>query len=160
MAASILASPQQTLSLDFEQVRNILAHRFPFLMIDRVLSVEPGKRIHALRNVSGNEIHFLGHFPNHAILPGVLMVEAMAQAVSILDTLSRNIDARTGETVAKYLSNVNVRFLKPVVPGDQMEIEADIVKQVEYGIVASAVVKTAGTVAAKGELVLGKRQGT
>jgi 3-hydroxyacyl-[acyl-carrier-protein] dehydratase len=159
MAATILPSPS-AVSLDFEEVREILSHRFPFLMIDRVACLEPGKRIRALRNVCGNDIHFLGHFPNQAILPGVLMVEAMAQAVSILDTLSRSVETRTRGTVAKYLSNVNVRFLKPIVPGDQMEIEADIVKQVEYGIVATASIRTDGTLAAKGELVLGKKQGT
>jgi 3-hydroxyacyl-[acyl-carrier-protein] dehydratase len=144
--------------LDFEQVRALLDHRFPFLMIDRVLSLEPGRRIVALKNVTGNEIHFLGHFPSQAILPGVLIVEAMAQAVAILDTLSREA-ADKERVVARYLGNVRVQFLKPVFPGDQMHLEAEVIKQVEYGVVASTVARV-GEVVAKGELVLGKRHGS
>src|SRR5262249_15365257 len=76
MAASI--TPLETLS--FEQVRGMLAHRFPFLMIDRVMQIERGKRLRALKHVTGNELCFLGHFPDHAIFPGVLILEAMAQS--------------------------------------------------------------------------------
>jgi 3-hydroxyacyl-[acyl-carrier-protein] dehydratase len=144
-------------SLNFEEIRTILAHRFPFLMIDRVALIEPGIRIVALKNVSGNEIHFLGHFPDNAILPGVLTIEAMAQAAAILDTVSRG-DSRC--LVAKNLSSVKVQLLHPIVPGDQLILEASIVKQVEYGVMATAVARAGDVVAAKGELVLGKKQGT
>ena len=75
-------------TLNFEQVRGLLAHRFPFLMIDRVMELERDKRLRALKHVTGNELCFVGHFPDHAIFPGVLILEAMAQSVSLLDLLS------------------------------------------------------------------------
>src|SRR5262245_10356401 len=112
-----IVAPLETLS--FEQVRGMLAHRFPFLMIDRVLEIERGKRLLALKQVTGNEICFLGHFPDHAIFPGVLILEAMAQSVSLLDLLSRDSD----RPPPKYLGSADARFLAPVVPGDSMEIE-------------------------------------
>lgn len=143
--------------LNFEDIRTILAHRFPFLMVDRVVLLEPGSRIVALKNVSGNEIHFLGHFPDNAILPGVLTVEAMAQAAAILDTVSRG-DSRC--LVARNLSSMKVQLMHPVLPGDQLMLEASIVKQVEYGVVAAVQARAGDVVAAKGELVLGKKQGT
>jgi 3-hydroxyacyl-[acyl-carrier-protein] dehydratase len=139
-------------TLSFEQVREFLSHRFPFLMIDKVTSVEPGRRIVAVKQVSGNEIFFLGHFPQQALMPGVLVIEAMAQALSLLDTLSR---AAGTPPVAKYLGRVETQFLRPIVPGDSMEIEGVLVKQVPYGMVARAMVRVDGQVMARAEITLG-----
>jgi len=144
--ANDVATLDEVTTLDFEQVRKILAHRFPFLMIDKVAYLERGKRILAIKNITGNEIHFLGHFPAQAIMPGVLIIEAMAQAAVILDTMSRdNIEEECAAT--KFLTSANVRFLRPVLPGDQLQLEVEIAKQVDYGVVAKAVARVDGVVA-------------
>jgi 3-hydroxyacyl-[acyl-carrier-protein] dehydratase len=138
-------------SLSFEQVRGLLAHRFPFLMIDRVMEIERGKRMLALKHVTGNELCFLGHFPDHAIFPGVLIVEAMAQSVSLLDLLSRE----NNRPPAKYLGSANAKFLSPVVPGDSMEIETVLVKQAVRGVIGSVHVCVQGKPVARAQIALG-----
>jgi 3-hydroxyacyl-[acyl-carrier-protein] dehydratase len=142
-------------ALDCERLRQVLAHRFPFLMLDKVTYLRPGKNIVALKNVTANEIHFLGHFPGLSIMPGVLIVEAMAQALHVLDVLSRTaVSLNEQGFLENYLSNVNVRFMKPVVPGDQMMVEAEIIKQVEHGVMGNAVVRVEERTVAKGEVIL------
>ena len=109
-------------------VNEVLAHlpqRYPLLMIDRVKECEPGKRIVALKNVSVNEPYFPGHFPHRPIMPGVLILEAMAQAAGVL--VFRTAGTRPDEkTVYYYVGIDNARFKKPVVPGDQLEIEVHL----------------------------------
>jgi 3-hydroxyacyl-[acyl-carrier-protein] dehydratase len=109
-------------------VNEVLAHlpqRYPLLMIDRVKACEPGKRIVALKNVSVNEPYFPGHFPHRPIMPGVLILEAMAQAAGVL--VFRSAGTRPDEnTVYYYVGIDNARFKKPVVPGDQLEIEVHL----------------------------------
>lgn len=108
--------------MDIRAVLDHLPHRYPFLMIDRVRECEPGKRIVALKNVSANEPYFQGHFPNRPIMPGVLILEAMAQAAGIL--VFRTEGARPdGNSVYYYAGIDDARFKKPVVPGDQLELE-------------------------------------
>lgn len=109
--------------LDALNVLDYLPQRYPMLMVDRVLECEPGKRILALKNVTSNEPHFTGHFPGHPIMPGVLILEAMAQAAGILAfrTLGDKPDANT---IYYYAGIDGARFKKPVVPGDRLEIEA------------------------------------
>jgi beta-hydroxyacyl-ACP dehydratase FabZ len=105
--------------MDINEIRRILPHRYPFLFVDKVLELEPGKRIRALKNVSFNEEFFQGHFPTHPIMPGVLIVEAMAQAGGIL-LLSEEENA--GKLV--YFTGIDkVKFRKPVFPGDQLILE-------------------------------------
>jgi len=140
---------QETLS--FEQVRRILAHRFPFLMIDRVTEIERGKRLMALKHVTGNELCFLGHFPEQAIFPGVLILEAMAQSVSLLDLLSRETD----RPPAKYLGSISAKFLVPVIPGDSLAIEAVLVKQATRGVIGNVHVYVDGKTVARGEIAMG-----
>jgi 3-hydroxyacyl-[acyl-carrier-protein] dehydratase len=107
------------------QVLQYLPQRYPLLMIDRVLECEPGKRILALKNVTNNEPHFSGHFPGRPIMPGVLILEAMAQAAGILVFRTRG-DKPDANTVYYYAGIDEARFKKPVVPGDRLEIEATI----------------------------------
>ena len=108
-----------------EDIINFLPHRYPFLPVDRVVALEPGKSITALKNVTGNESFFQGHFPEVKIMPGVLIVEAVAQAGGIL--LYHSLPDPTKKLVV--LSKLqNVRFRKIVVPGDQIRLEAEIVK--------------------------------
>ena len=111
--------------MDALQVLDYLPQRYPLLMIDRVLECEPGKRILALKNVTNNEPHFTGHFPGRPIMPGVLILEAMAQAAGILVFRTRGDKADAG-TVYYYAGIDEARFKKPVVPGDRLEIEATI----------------------------------
>ena len=138
-------------TLSFEQVRGLLAHRFPFLMIDRVTEIEPGKRLLALKHITGNELCFLGHFPDRAIFPGVLVLEAMAQAVSLLDLVSKE----NGGPPSKYLGSANAKFLVPIVPGDSMEIEAVLVKQAARGVIGNVHVSVAGKAVARAEIAMG-----
>jgi len=111
--------------LDAMNILDYLPQRYPMLMIDRVLECEPGKRIVALKNVSSNEPYFLGHFPGLPIMPGVLILEAMAQAAGILVFRTRG-DRPDANTVYFYAGIDKARFKKPVVPGDRLEIEAVI----------------------------------
>ena len=111
--------------MDALQVLQYLPQRYPLLMIDLVLECEPGKRILALKNVTSNEPHFTGHFPGRPIMPGVLILEAMAQAAGILVFRTRG-DKPTANTVYYYAGIDEARFKKPVVPGDRLEIEAVI----------------------------------
>ena len=108
--------------MDVQQILKHLPHRYPMLMIDRVLVREPGKRIVALKNVSANEPHFQGHFPGRPIMPGVLILEAMAQAAGVL-VFSGSGAQNHEETLYYYVGIDNARFKKPVVPGDQLELE-------------------------------------
>ena len=117
-------------------VNEVLAHlpqRYPFLMIDRIKECEPGKRIVALKNVSANEPHFPGHFPHRPIMPGVLILEAMAQAAGVLTFRTRGVTPDES-SVYYYVGIDRARFKKPVVPGDQLEIEVHIERELR-GIV-------------------------
>ena len=109
-------------------IHEVLAHlpqRFPILMIDRVLECEPGKRILALKNVSANEPYFPGHFPHRPVMPGVLILEAMAQAAGIL--VFRTLGTKPDENSVYYYAGIdNARFKRPVEPGDQLRIEVVI----------------------------------
>ncbi len=114
-----------TLPVDADRIAAILPHRYPFLLVDRVVELDVGKRIVALKNVSFNEPFFQGHFPGHPVMPGVLMIEALAQASGLLMGLSGTVAKR--EDHIFYLAKVdNARFLKPVVPGDQLRLEVQL----------------------------------
>ncbi|MBI5694813.1 MAG: 3-hydroxyacyl-ACP dehydratase FabZ [Nitrospirae bacterium] len=107
--------------LDINEIQNLLPHRYPFLMVDRVLEIEPGKSIVALKNVSINEPFFQGHFPGRPIMPGVLMVEAMAQVGGLLVRKSVEAD----DNLVYFMSVEKAKFRKPVVPGDQLRFEVE-----------------------------------
>jgi 3-hydroxyacyl-[acyl-carrier-protein] dehydratase len=108
--------------MDIREVLGYLPHRFPFLLIDRVRECEPGKRIVAIKNVTANEPYFQGHFPDRPIMPGVLILEAMAQAAAILGF--RTIEKRPDDDSMYYFAGIdNARFKRPVIPGDQLLIE-------------------------------------
>lgn len=112
--------------MEIYEVIEHLPQRFPLLMIDRIKECEPGKRIVALKNVSVNEPYFPGHFPQRPIMPGVLILEAMAQAAAVL--VFRTIGDRPDETSLYYYAGIDkARFKRPVVPGDQLELEVTII---------------------------------
>ena len=111
--------------MDIIEIQSLIPHRYPFLLIDRVLEIEPLKRIVAIKNVTMNEPFFQGHFPGAPVMPGVLIIEAMAQAGAIL--LFREVPDR--ESKLMYFAGIeNARFRKPVVPGDQLRFEVNVLK--------------------------------
>ncbi|MGN6790655.1 MAG: 3-hydroxyacyl-ACP dehydratase FabZ [Rhodanobacteraceae bacterium] len=113
------------LPVDAERIAAILPHRYPFLLVDRVVELEPGQSIVAIKNVTINEPFFEGHFPGHPVMPGVLIVEALAQASGLLIGLSGTMTDKDDRIF--YLAKVdNARFLRPVVPGDQLRLEVQL----------------------------------
>lgn len=115
------------LPVDVEQIQRLLPHRYPFALVDRVIDVELGKRIVGYKNVSINEPFFQGHFPGHPVMPGVLIVEAMAQTAGVLVRLSADSDDHAGGSRLFYLVKVDkARFSAMVVPGDQLRLEVSL----------------------------------
>lgn len=111
-----------TLPIDVNRIAAILPHRYPFLLVDRVIEFEAGKRVRAIKNVTANEPFFMGHFPGHPVMPGVLVIEAMAQASGLLTQLSNTFEAKANQLY--YLVRVdNARFSRTVVPGDQLVLD-------------------------------------
>ena len=113
--------------MDIKDIMRHLPHRYPFLLVDRVLELAKGERIVALKNVTMNEPFFPGHFPNHPVMPGVLIIEALAQAAGILAFQSADMPV-TENTVVYFVGIDNARFKRPVTPGDQLRLEATITK--------------------------------
>lgn len=114
-----------TSSMDIHEILEHLPHRYPFVLIDRVLSLELGKEIVAVKNVSVNEPYFPGHFPYHPVMPGVLIVEAMAQAAAILSF--KTMDTKPSDDSVYYFAGIDsARFKKPVSPGDQLILKVRI----------------------------------
>ena len=113
------------MQLDIKQIMSVLPHRYPLLLIDRVLELVPGEHARTLKNVSINESFFAGHFPEHPVMPGVLIVEALAQTAAVLSIVTGSgLDATDKENSVYYLAGIdNARFRKPVVPGDQLILE-------------------------------------
>jgi 3-hydroxyacyl-[acyl-carrier-protein] dehydratase len=119
-AAETPATAAPTSAMDINQIQAILPHRYPFLLIDRVVEMERKKRIVAIKNVTINEPFFAGHFPNYPIMPGVLIVEAMAQAGGAM--LLTEVEDRSNKLIV-FTGIEKARFRRPVVPGDQLRIE-------------------------------------
>ncbi len=112
--------------MEAEEILRTLPHRYPFLLVDRVLSLEPGRKIVGIKNVALNEPYFQGHFPGYPIMPGVLIVEAMAQVGGILAV--RSGESREGDRVF-FLGIDRARFRRPVYPGDQLRLEVTVLQQ-------------------------------
>ena len=112
-----------SMPMDITAIMKILPHRYPFLMVDRIIELEHGKRCVGIKNVSINEPFFQGHFPGHPVMPGVLIIEAMAQVAGIMAYLAS--DDETKKKVTYFMSIDNAKFRKPVFPGDQLRIEIE-----------------------------------
>lgn len=113
--------------INIDTILQHLPHRFPFLLVDRVVEIEPEKKLVAIKNVTINEPFFVGHFPVKAVMPGVLIVEALAQAAAILASFS--IETPIEETLFYLASIENARFKRVVIPGDQLFLKVELVKQ-------------------------------
>jgi len=136
---------------DIEKIMDILPHRYPFLLIDRIIEIIPGEKIVALKNVTINESFFQGHFPGVPIMPGVLIVEAMGQAGGILAFSSAPQENKNA--ILYFMGMDKVRFRKPVVPGDQLLIEAKILKQRSKAVKMSGIATVEEKLVAEAELM-------
>ncbi|CUB04977.1 3-hydroxyacyl-ACP dehydratase FabZ [Marinomonas fungiae] len=114
--------------MDVNEIRRYLPHRYPFLLVDRVVELTPGESVVAYKNVTVNEPFFNGHFPDHPVMPGVLIIEAMAQAAGILGFKTMDKTPQDG-SIYYFVGADNTRFKRPVVPGDRLQLEAKILTE-------------------------------
>lgn len=149
--SSKLAIPAQ---LDFEQIKGIIPQRFPFLMLDRVVEIEPGVRVVGLKNLTGNEWFYQGHFPKRALTPGAMICEAIAQTGIVFFYVTRGVR----DDVTYLLGSLKMRFVEPVWPGDQMRIEVTPVRLTSTAGILNGEVRVEDRVVAKGEFALAAKE--
>ncbi len=143
---------------DINEIRTLLPHRYPFLLVDRVVEFEAHKRLVGLKNVTVNEPHFQGHFPIQPVMPGVLIIEALAQASGLLAFLS--VGRHMAEENIFYLVGVdNARFKRPVEPGDQVMLEVNLLRTSRKVWKFAAEAKVDGSMVASAELMCAERGG-
>ncbi|GAB3533264.1 MULTISPECIES: 3-hydroxyacyl-ACP dehydratase FabZ [Photobacterium] len=143
-------------TLNITEIQELLPHRYPFLMIDRVTDYEEGKTLTAIKNVSVNEPQFTGHFPKMPIFPGVMILEAMAQATGLL--AFKTFGAPAENELYYFASIDNAKFRKPVVPGDQLVIEVEFLKERRGIAMFNGVAKVDGGVVCSAELKCARRE--
>ena len=143
--------------MDIHQILEHLPHRYPFLLVDRVLELEVGKSIHAYKNVTINEPFFTGHFPHHPVMPGVLIMEALAQAAGILSFKTMG-EMPSDDSVFYFVGIDEARFKKPVMPGDQLHLHVTIERQMRGIWKYAAEAKVDGEIAASAKLMCAKRE--
>jgi len=145
-----------SIKMDINEIMELLPHRYPFLLIDRVVSMEQDKSIVALKNVTINEPFFPGHYPHHPVMPGVLIIEAMAQASALLSFKSMKAQSpgATSEKSVYYFAGIDgARFRQPVGPGDQLIIKATLVRSMRGLFKFSATAEVDGQLVAEAELM-------
>jgi len=138
--------------LNVQQIEKLLPHRYPFLLVDRIIELEPGKRVVGVKCVSANEPFFPGHFPEMKVMPGVLILEALAQC-SALMTLPTIPEAERAGKVIFFMAIDGARFRKPVVPGDRLELHCTMLKNKGSIIKAKGEAKVDGQIVAEGEFM-------
>ena len=142
--------------MDIHEILEYLPHRYPFLLIDRVVEVVPGKSIHAYKNVTINEPFFVGHFPHHPVMPGVLIMEALAQAAGILSFKTE--DKKPTQSDVFYFAGIDdSRFKRPVMPGDQLHLDVEIERQMRGVWKFKGEARVDGQLAAEARLMCAKR---
>jgi len=138
--------------LSIQEIIKILPHRYPMLLVDRILEIEDGARIVGLKNVSANEPFFQGHFPGAPVMPGVLIIEAMAQCGAVL--FLRELEPEKRATKIFYFAGINkAKFRKPVVPGDQMTMELTVLQRRASSARLRGVARVDGSVVAEAEIL-------
>jgi beta-hydroxyacyl-ACP dehydratase FabZ len=142
---------EKTEIVDIQRIFELMPHRYPFLLVDRVVEFVAGERIKALKNVTFNEPFFQGHFPGMPIMPGVLIVEAMAQAGGLLYLMTRK--PKRDDYIFYFMGMDKVRFRRPVVPGDQLILDINILKAREKALKISATATVDNQLAAEAELL-------
>ncbi len=148
------------MKLNIQQIRKILPHRYPFLLVDRVEDIEFGQRIHAIKNVTVNEPFFPGHFPEYPVFPGVLIMEALAQAAAILTFASASEEEtkQAADDLYLFAGIDNARFKRPVMPGDRLELFAEMTANKRGIYKYKAVAKVDGQVVAEADLMCAHRK--
>lgn len=136
--------------MDIQEIQRLLPHRYPFLLVDRVVEITPEKSLKAYKNVSFNESFFQGHFPGHPVMPGVLIVEALAQAAALLAFKSRGVE---GAGLVYLVGMDGVRFRRPVVPGDRLDLSVTILRSKARIIKVRGEASVAGELACEAELI-------
>jgi len=144
-------------NIDIEEIKRYLPHRYPLLLLDRVVEFEADQRIAAIKNVTVNEPFFQGHFPHYAVMPGVLIIEAMAQAACFLSLKSRG-QQNDGNSVYYFVGIDGARFKKPVVPGDQLRLEVALLASKRGLFKYGGVAKVDGQVVSEAELMCTERK--
>ncbi len=145
---------QVQLPIDVNTIRKLLPHRYPFLLVDRVTEFEAHKRILGIKNVSVNEPFFEGHFPSRPVMPGVLVIEALAQAGGLLTQLSyRDDHDQTGEKLFYLVKIDNAKFSKMVVPGDRLELDVELKRTIRNMAMYTAVARVDGAQVACAEIL-------
>lgn len=143
--------------LDVQEIMRYLPHRYPFLMLDKITDFEVGKNLQAIKNVTINEPFFQGHFPQKAVMPGVMILEAMAQATGILGFKTENVDPDDNSSLYYFVGIDKARFKQVVVPGDQLVIDVEFVRA-RRGIYAfTGVARVEGKVVCTAELMCTRR---
>jgi 3-hydroxyacyl-[acyl-carrier-protein] dehydratase len=142
------------MTIEYEEIRQLVPQAFPFIMLDRVLELEPKHRIVAIKNVTANEIFFLGHFPKDAIMPGAMILEGMGQATIVLFKKSFEEPAPASASLHLF-SSCKARFLRPVFPGDQLRFEIELRYTTRAAGMAEGVATVDGRLVTKAELVFG-----
>ena len=138
--------------IDIQEILDLLPHRYPFILVDRVLELTPGKTIVALKNVTINEPFFAGHFPGRPVMPGVLIIEAMAQTAGLLSFKTPELKLTRGSIF--YFAGIDhARFKRPVQPGDPLQLEAEILKVVRGVGKFKCRASVGGKLAAEGEIL-------
>ena len=149
------------LPVDVRAIEKMLPHRYPFLLVDRVVEFEPRKRIVAFKNVTCNEPFFTGHFPGNPVMPGVLIIEALAQAGGLLTTLTAKSegDEREGEKLFYLVKVDNAKFNRQVVPGDRLELEVELKRVIRNMAMYAGIARVDGEQVACAEILCAEAQG-
>lgn len=150
-APSVAPTAETGCSLDFDEIRRILPHREPFILVDRVLSLEPRRRIRCLKSISGADPVFAWHFPSQALFPGAFLLEAMAQA-TLLVFIAGTPEPDT--TRSYVLGRADVRWLTPVRPGDRVELRAEVEKAASTGSIVRCEARVEGRCVARARLIV------
>ena len=149
-----------SMPVDVNRIQELLPHRYPFLLVDRVLELEPNKRILAIKNVSINEPFFQGHFPGHPVMPGVLVLEALAQAGGLLTQLSLGAEGAAKQDKLFYLVKIdNARFSSMVVPGDRLDLEVKLKRMIRNMAMYECAARVDGKQVASADILCAEGRG-
>ena len=138
--------------LNVQQIEKLLPHRYPFLLVDRVIELEPEKRVVGVKCVTMNEPFFAGHFPGHPVMPGVLILEALAQTAALMTLGSMSEEARAGKVIY-FMAIDGARFRKPVVPGDRLELHCQMLRNKGSLMKVKGEARVDGQLVAEGEFM-------
>ena len=138
--------------LTVQQIEKLLPHRYPFLLVDKIIELDPEKRVVGVKCVTANEQFFTGHFPGHPVMPGVLIMEALAQCSALMVLGSLPAEKRAGKVIY-FMAIDGARFRKPVVPGDRLELHCEMLRNKGSLIKTKGEAKVDGQVAAEGEFM-------